>query len=196
MGLAKSIITPTETMTALTMIQICSGGTMPTAVMTESSEKTISSARICARTTPTLTDLPPAACSSSSRFDLAVDLIGGLGDQEQAADEQDEIPPSDFMVQEAEEGLGEAHDPADGEEEPHAHEGASPSPVRATLSRFSGGSLDDKMEMNTTLSMPRTISIGTESERDPDVFGSSMPGNTRMTPFRVERETESAPIID
>ncbi len=65
---------------------------MPTAVMTESSENTMSSSRIWARITAKLRGPARARCSSA----LASTLLWiscGLGDQEQPADEQDEIAP-------------------------------------------------------------------------------------------------------
>jgi hypothetical protein len=58
--------------------------------MTESSEKTMSSTMICAITAPkdgaTRAPLP-----FSSPFELVVDLDRGLGEQEEAAAEQDEV---------------------------------------------------------------------------------------------------------
>ena len=66
MWLANSIIKPTETTTAATMIRTSS--TMPTAVMMESSENTRSITMICKITAVkvALTTLPPWSSSPSS----------------------------------------------------------------------------------------------------------------------------------
>ena len=70
--LTNALIAPAETsmitiatMTAATITN--SSSTMPTAVITESSEKTTSSTRIWAMTAPNETALPDLACSSPSR---------------------------------------------------------------------------------------------------------------------------------
>ena len=64
---------------------------MPTAVMTESSEKMMSMSTIWMMT-PRRADRPaaPAVCLGSA-LELVVDLVGGLADQEEPAEQQDQV---------------------------------------------------------------------------------------------------------
>ena len=64
---------------------------MPTAVITESSEKTMSSSVIWIRTRRERRRARARMPSPSSPFEPGVDLVRALGEQEQAADDQDQI---------------------------------------------------------------------------------------------------------
>ena len=88
MASADAIMMPTAMMTAAIMTQ--SSSTMPTAVMTESSEKTMSSSMIwmmtLANDAATFRRAVPLL-----PFELVVDLVGALAEQEEAAADQDQI---------------------------------------------------------------------------------------------------------
>ena len=87
---ADTSITSMARTMAMTMTDTWSA--IPTAVMTESSENTMSSRRIWSRTQPNrpaLATLPSWWC----RLHLLVDLPGGLDHEEEAAAQQDEAPP-------------------------------------------------------------------------------------------------------
>ena len=92
---------------------------MPTAVMTESSEKTMSSSTIWAMT-PRRTTPSPSAASALVIVDLELleDLVGRLADQEQAAAEQDQIAPAEVVSEQAEQGGRQSHHPRDREQQP------------------------------------------------------------------------------
>ena len=79
--------------TAAIMISISCA--MPIAVMIESIENTRSMTMICTITQKNALVARFGAASSSSRFDLAVDLVGRLGDQEQPAADQDDVAPGE-----------------------------------------------------------------------------------------------------
>jgi hypothetical protein len=74
----------------LAAIMIATSSTMPTAVITESSENTMSMTMICATTAT------ERSCSACGRFggfvslDFLVYLVGCLSDEEQATENQDE----------------------------------------------------------------------------------------------------------
>src|SRR4030067_681432 len=53
-------------------------------------------------------------------LDLVVDLPRGLGDEEESAAQEDQVPPRDGMPEDGREGCGQAHDPRDREEEADA----------------------------------------------------------------------------
>src|SRR5690606_5203687 len=50
---------------------------------------------------------------SVAALQAVVDLVGGLEQQEQAAADENDVAPGDFMVEDAEQGVGEAHHPGD-----------------------------------------------------------------------------------
>ena len=134
---------------------------MPTAVMTESSEKTMSSSRIWTSTQKNAARAParrPAPWGSAST--LLVDLPRGLEDEEEAAAQQDQVAAGDAAAEHGDERLGEAHDPRDREEQADADaegedEAEAPRDARAGPS----GRRATRIAMKTTLSMPSTISM-------------------------------------
>ena len=56
-------------------------------------------------------------------------LVGGLVDQEQPADAQDEITSREAMIENEDERFGQANDPADEREEHHRGTIASVMPI-------------------------------------------------------------------
>ena len=86
---------PTETTTAAIITGTLS--TMPTAVMIESSENTMSMMMICRITAPNVarTALDDLALVA---FEQLVDLVRALPQQEQPADDQDEVAARDALA--------------------------------------------------------------------------------------------------
>ena len=68
---------------------------MPTAVITESSENTMSMQHDLHDHAGEATRTARRARARSSPFELLVDLVRALREQEQAADEQDQVAPRD-----------------------------------------------------------------------------------------------------
>ena len=107
MGLAANSITPTEATTAATITPIWS--TMPTAVITESSENTMSMTAIWPMM-PQKSLLPLARSAAASlcawavvlaRFHFHENLVRGLVEQEQAAEQQHQVAPADALSKHA-----------------------------------------------------------------------------------------------
>ncbi|MGC4084348.1 MAG: hypothetical protein QM736_20110 [Vicinamibacterales bacterium] len=92
-GSAANIMMPTESTTAATN-HTPTLSTMPTAVITESSEKTMSSSIICPMTAGTTAPLWRSRAFLS--FEPLVNFDGRLPHQEQAAAEQNEVAPRDL----------------------------------------------------------------------------------------------------
>ena len=83
---------------------------MPTAVITESSENTMSSSMICTSTAPKVAAFG-LWLSVLAALQLVVDLPGRLGHQEEAADQQDQIAPGEAVVQHARRAAGSGPSP-------------------------------------------------------------------------------------
>ena len=159
---------PTAMTTAVIMMEMSLA--MPTAVMTESSEKMMSSTMIWPMTArERRRDLRRAV--GLFAFELVVDLDGRLPEQEQAAADEDEVAAREAVVEDGEERLGEAHDPGERQQQQdaHAHRAAEPErPPRAGC--CSAGSLPTRIEMKMTLSTPSTTSRNVSvSKRDQPV---------------------------
>ncbi len=122
---------------------------MPTAVITESSEKTMSSARICASVAPNPTvrcasarsrgrrrPRSPAA-SPSPPSTLLVKLVGRLGHQEQAAGQQHQIAPRKCAGRAGvNSGARQPHEPAQPQQQRRcAGSAPAPMPRRRTRGR-------------------------------------------------------------
>ncbi len=94
---------------------------MPTAVMTESSENTTSSATIWAtigqNATARVRDVPDRL-----RFEAIVDLHRRLHQQEKPAGDENEVAPGHAVAPHGEHRLRERHDPADAREQRQAHD--------------------------------------------------------------------------
>ena len=145
--------------TAMTIaaIMIETSSTMPTAVITESSEKTISSSAICVST-----DANDVGCAVPTRrllpFQPLVNFVRALPQQEQAADEQDQIAAGNLLAPSVKSGAVsrtiQASESSSRMRVP-MRQGQAQAP-RARL--LLGGSLPARMEMKMMLSMPRTIS--------------------------------------
>ena len=89
---------------------------MPTAVITESSEKTMSSSMIWPMTAPN-DGATRAVTVALFPFELLVDLARGLGEQEQAAADQDQVAARDAAPEHREQRLGEPDDPGEREQQ-------------------------------------------------------------------------------
>jgi hypothetical protein len=74
-------------------------------------------------------------------LELVVDLVGRLGDQEQAATEQDQVAPREASTENREQRLGEPHHPGQREEEPEPHDERERDAEAAGLRLVLGGQL-------------------------------------------------------
>ena len=90
---ANASITSIDRTIATTITQILSGVTIPMAVMTESSENTISRIAICRMTPPKLT--ASAVRCLFVPFDLVMDLDDAFADQEQPSGKEDQVADRD-----------------------------------------------------------------------------------------------------
>ena len=113
-------MTPTAMRIAAIMIGISS--TSPTAVRTESSENTMSSATIWASVPPNDAEPPDVGRMRLLALDRFEDLGACLPEQEQAADDQDDVAPRELEAPDRDHRGGQADDPRDGQEQqdPHA----------------------------------------------------------------------------
>jgi len=155
MGPAANIMTPTAATTAV--IMMARWFAMPTAVMTESREKMMSSSRICTITeaidAATRALAPPSSPSRRSWISR-VDLKSRNRPPARRIRSRPEIPlPStvksgdvSFTIQASEASR------------PMRMNMASPNPSRRALGCCRFGSLPTRIEMKITLSMPSTIS--------------------------------------
>ena len=100
---------PTAMTTAATITPRSSA--IPTAVITESSENTMSSSMIWISTLGS--DGPhPDRCLALLALQPLVDLAGALGQQEQAAHDQDQVSAGDLFAENGEQWGRELDDPA------------------------------------------------------------------------------------
>ena len=91
---------------------------MPTAVMTESSEKTMSSRPIWTITLPKVAAFRPClAVGRLVAFEGGMDLRRRLPEQEQAAADEDEVTAGELEAGDREERLRQADDPGDREQQ-------------------------------------------------------------------------------
>ena len=97
---------------------------MPTAVMMESTEKTRSSSRIWKMAPPNVIVHGAAdhVLLVVDRVDRVVDLLGRLPDEEQAAGDQDDVPPGEGLAEEREDRRGQLDDEGDRAEQHQAHD--------------------------------------------------------------------------
>ena len=105
---------PTATTTAATITPISS--TIPTAVMTESSEKTMSSSMIWISTLRERRRHPGGRLALLALQPL-VDLVGALGQEEQPADQEHQVAARDLLAEDGEERRREPDDPGEREEQ-------------------------------------------------------------------------------
>ncbi len=115
---AKTSITSTAITTAA--IMIATSRAMPTAVITESSEKTMSSSMIWTRIAPKLA-AAGRALAVLAALELVVDLPGRLGHQEESAEQQDQVAAGEGVLEQREERPRQAHHPGDREQQRDAH---------------------------------------------------------------------------
>ena len=117
-GSAANIMTPTDTITAATMIDTSSA--MPTAVITESSENTMSSNMIW-----TITDANDGAtradpCPSSPSSRSWISSVA-LPSRNSPPTDQDQVTPRDRLAEDREERSRQPDDPGDREQQQNAH---------------------------------------------------------------------------
>ena len=117
----------TDTTTAVTMTH--SSSTMPMAVMTESSEKTMSSNMICAITLAN-DDGSPAGRVLLLPFKGPVNLEGALREEKQATANQNQIATREGAA-EREDRVGEPREPGERKQQPHAHQHRAEQPHSA-----------------------------------------------------------------
>ena len=115
---ANSIANTAMTIAAI-MIETYSA--MPTAVITESSEKTMSSSRIC-RMTPANDAARRAVCAGRFPFEVVVNLAGALENQEQPAAREDHRPARELDTEQRHERPRQAHHPDDRQQQRDADE--------------------------------------------------------------------------
>ena len=171
-GSAANSMTITATTTAMTITGRCS--VMPTAVRIESIEKTRSNKRICAIAAPNVSVALAVSKTSSSgmRVRAVMDFLGGLPHQEQAAGDEDQVPPGKFGLErrpakltrsalqaEIEHGCCEPDQPSDRRKQREAHDECQADAEPPCAPLLFGRSLLDRIDMKIRLSMPRTTSI-------------------------------------
>ncbi len=132
-------MTPTAITIAAIITWTCFA--IPTAVMTESSEKTMSRIAIWVITPPK--EPRPRRCGTAASrrpFELVVDLVHALGQQEEPADEEDQVAAGELAPEQGEERAGQPHDPGDGEQQqdPRHHGQAEAEDARPALAGAAG----------------------------------------------------------
>src|SRR3990170_496577 len=115
---ANTSMNPTASTIAMTMTK--RWGTRPTAVMTESSEKTMSRRMIWPSVHATVAR--PGKLLGRVALEPLIDLVAGLGQQEQPTSDQDEVPAGETLAQNEEERRAQPHHPGDAEEQTQAHD--------------------------------------------------------------------------
>ena len=117
---AASMIS-TATMTAVAMTH--SSFAIPTAVITLSSENTMSRTMICASTPPKLAAARAGSACVGLAFEPLVDLARALVEQKQPARDQDDVAPGERVIEQLEYRRRQSDDPGDrGEQrEPGQH---------------------------------------------------------------------------
>ena len=114
---------------------------MPTAVMTESSENTMSSSAIWIST-----EANDAATFARGvpflPFEPVVDLVGALPEQEEPAQDQDQVAAGDVLAEHGEQRRGQPDDPGQREQQQdaRAHRQQQPDAPRLRLLRRAAAS--------------------------------------------------------
>ena len=166
---------------AITTAAIITGRwfTMPTAVITASSEKTASSTTICRTTTQKLAyplPWPSSCCRFSSR---SCSSVVALNSRKSPPTSMIKSRPEKVKSMTVNRGLVSVtiHEITDSR--PSRMISASERPIRRALSRCFGGSLSARMAINTRLSIPRTISSTTSVSKPTQIDGSIKNSMTR-----------------
>jgi len=191
----KSLIAPAAmsmTSTASTMAAIITPTcrTMPTAVITESSENTISSRAICTMTCPNVAPAFTFCCPSSpraSRESPGCSSTGGTGRPRGGSGRGGER-----VAEQAEQWPREAHDAGEGEQQQDAVTMASVRPVLRARRCSPAGSFPARIEMKMMLSMPRTISSTVRVRRAIQVSGEVSQVITKRTSSSRRRQTKTS----
>ena len=131
---------------------------MPIAVMMESSENTISMMMIWTMIQKNALWFRRSAFSRFMRFHLAMNLMRRLGDQEQAAADQDDVAPRKFKTRHREHRRGQANQPDQNTQQQNAEDQRQRQTDLARTLRLRGGIRETITDRKMTLSIPSTIS--------------------------------------
>ena len=167
----RNIMIATATTTA-TIITATSSA-MPTAVITESSENTMSSSMICPMTAAN-DGATRAADMAVLAFELLVNLARRLEEEEQPAAGKDQIAAREFVVEDRdrEERRGQLHDPGDRQQQQdaHHHRRHQPDPAGALLLGRRQLAGEDRDE-DHVVDAEDDLEHGQRDERDQSVCG-------------------------
>jgi hypothetical protein len=148
---------------------------MPTAVITESSEDDVDDGNLADDAPKELLGrLHPAVSASAgpcwSRADLDEDLVRGLVEQKQAAEQQHQVASADALADHVEQVVGQAHHPAQREQQREAREHrktqAEASRLVAQLRRQPA---DQDRDEDDVVDAQDDLQGGQHREGDPDV---------------------------
>jgi hypothetical protein len=130
---------------------------------------------------------------------LGVDLVGALGEQEEAATEEDEVAAGDG-VETACENASTVNSGSVSRITQESEKSsrmrviiASPRPMVRAFGCCSLGSLPERMEMKITLSMPRTTSSTVKVSRPIQIWGSEIHSIAGLPPALPRRRADHAP---
>ena len=110
-------------------------------------------------------------------LELVVDFLGALPHQEQPPGEQDQVAPGIRMAEQREQGLGEVHDPGDGQEQqnPRPHRDRQPEGAGALLLRLGQPARENRNE-DDVVDAEDDLERREGEEGDPG-FGGGDPGH-------------------
>ena len=134
-GPAAAYMMPMEMQIAATMTSMWRAS--PTAVMIESSEKTRSMIAIWEMTAPKLAFCRATPEESCAAFYFGMNFLSSLHHQEKSATDQDEVAPGKILSAGADDGVGEAGNPADRRQQGKAQSKCQTKPHRPCPLRFS-----------------------------------------------------------
>ena len=127
----------------------------------------------------------PCSSSASSRLDFAVDFVGGLGDQEQSAADQDDVAPGEFQVFHRQHRLRQPDQPDQEAKQKDAEHQRQQQPDLPRAFACGCGIRDTMIDRKMTLSMPSTISsavnVSSAAQASALVRSSIMPSLTPWT---------------
>jgi hypothetical protein len=106
-----------------------------------------------------------------------VDFVRGLGHEEQAAADQNQITPGHAVAQDRHPGMGESHDPGNGKQESQArHHGQAQAHLACDGALMLGESTDEDGEKDNVVD-PSTISSAVKVPRAIHISGSASQSN-------------------
>ncbi len=169
-GFEARIITPIEMITAAIMTP--SSSTMPTAVITASSENTASSTTIWATTAAKLAYTFDSLCVCSTPSRRSCSSMVALNSKKMPPTRRIRSRPEKLKAPSENSGVVSVTSQDTMVSRPRRMPIASDRPSRRALSRWCGGSLSARIAMKIRLSMPRTISSSTSVNRPTQMVGS------------------------